>query len=335
MKTIAELEKAGLIRKASALETPQVIRSGSLGLDWVLGRGWLRGGIHLLVGLEGSGKSTVALQCCLQAIKDGGRAIVIDLERGLWVDRLAEWNLTLDDLHIATGFLNLEEAYDTIIAAIGHYDVIVVDSLSAISNYAEAEASIKEKQYAIGAREVNSLIRHILAKINRVSTQRVNGETVPLPVVILISQVRSDLSTGGRNEWFSPVGGHGVRHYAHIWLDFRVAGVVHAEHDFFGKQIVAIDIQVFSRKNKIAPPFRRANLRLVIRPFYNLNPPAIDPVYDILAFGEFLGVIKRRGAWFELDDGEKVQGAAGFYKLDPDTIERLKNAVWEKLQNLR
>ncbi len=323
---LEKLRKEGLVVKASELAPLERLSCGNISMDYITGGGWLRGGIHLLAGPEGVGKSSLVAH----SIRAGQRtadatAIVIDLETSWSREWLQAWNLDLEKIHIARGFASLEDAYDALVGSIGYYDFVVLDSLSAIAAEAEASASVKERQYAPGAREANALLRRLVARHNAIQRQVQSGN-LKNSIIVIISQVREMIGGAPSGQSYTPVGGHGIRHLAHIWIDCRVKERLKDDDG----RVIAFEIALRTLKNKTAPNFRVAFARLVIRPYEGLTPPTFDPYWDLLVWGELTGIIKRSGAWYAVDGNDKLrwQGANGIYRLPQEVVDMLQSRIY-------
>ncbi len=169
-------------------------------------------------------------------------------------------------------------------------------------------------------------MRRVLSKLNAS-----NANTI----IVLISQVRDTLNQPAAG--FSPVGGHGLRHYAHVWLDFKIRGRVTVEVGDARqttKQHIGIMVSVTSLKNKTAPPFRTAEFVLILHPYKTITPPALDPYYDVFVWGERLGVITHKGAWYDVVGWNwKWHGREGFYTQPLEKVLALQKALRDIVLN--
>jgi len=317
--TIEKLVKEGVVVKASEMRPLERVPTGSLSLDYVLNGGWVKGAIHLIVGMEGVGKSTLAMTAIrqIQQQDENAQALVLDLERSWFVERLRDWNIDLNRVDIARPS-SLETAYDLAFCGVERYEIIVIDSISAIASEAEARASVAEKQYAPGAREANAFLRRLLSSLNGAKHN---------PLIIILSQVRDVLGFAGK---YSPVGGHGVKHYCHVWLDLHLRGYVTVEA---GENKIKVGQLISFRceKSKVGAPFRVAESILIFSPYKHLKPPTFDPYFEVMVWGERLGVITHRGAWYYCNlDGKEIrwQGREGIYAQPIEVIKEL----WEYLR---
>jgi len=314
--TWEQLIKKGLVKRASELTTLKRLSSHNISVDYVLGGGWVFGGIHLLSGIEGVGKSSLAMSVCQRLQQDYPDALtlVVDLERAWFIERLMEWNLDLNRINLARPS-TLEEAYDLILSGMEHCALVVVDSVGAIAGMAEADTSVKERQYAVGVRELNAFLRRMVSILNRLPNP---------PIILLLSQVRAVIGHPGND--YAPLGGHGLRHYAHIWLEMRHRGRLMIETaKGEDKEVVGFLLSITSRKNKTAPSHRTAEAVLLIKPFKTLKPPAWDYYFDLLTWGLRVGVIRQSGSWFEVPEiGLRWQGKEQIYNLPYDVVEQLR-----------
>jgi recombination protein RecA len=319
---IEQLIKEGIVKRASDLPPLERLPSGSLSVDYVLGGGWVRGAIHFLVGSEGVGKSSLTMTAIrqLQQRDENATAIVLDLERSWFPERLKDWAIDLNRVDIARPS-TLEQAYDIAFKGVEEYDVVVIDSIGAIASEAEAKASVAEKQYAPGAREANAFLRRIVSALNGSPKN---------PYIFILSQVRDTMNFAGHT---TPVGGHGIRHYSHIWLNMRLRGYVTIEVGDAKLQVGQL-IQIRSEKNKTASPFRIAELVLLLHPYKHLKPPTFDLYFEVLVWGEKFGLINHKGAWYSCVVGDKEikwQGREGIYQQPKEVIDELVGVLREQI----
>jgi len=317
---VEDLIKAGIIRRASDLPPLERLPSGSLSVDYVTGGGWVRGAIHLLVGSEGVGKSTLTMTAIKQMqLRDGeARALVLDLERSWFPERLRDWEIDLNRVDIARP-QTLEQAYDIAFKGVETYDAVVIDSISAIASEVEARASVAERQYAPGAREANAFLRRLLSTLNASPKN---------PYIFILSQVRDVINMMGRT---APVGGHGIRHYCHIWLDMHLRGYVTIEVGDTKLRVGQL-IALRCEKNKTAAPFHLAETVLLLHPYKHLKPPTFDLYFEALVWGEKYGLVTHKGAWYSCTlNGKEIkwQGREGIYQQPKEVIETLISALRE------
>jgi RecA/RadA recombinase len=254
----------------------------------------------------------------LQLRDENATAIVLDLERSWFPERLRDWAIDLNRVDIARPS-TLEQAYDIAFKGVEEYDVVVVDSIGAIASEAEAKASVAEKQYAPGAREANAFLRRLVSALNASPKN---------PYIFILSQVRDAMNFAGHT---TPVGGHGIRHYCHIWLSMRLRGYVTIEVGDAKLQVGQL-IQLRSEKNKTAPPFRIAETVLLLHPYKHLKPPTFDLYFEVLVWGEKYGLITHKGAWYScILNGREIkwQGREGIYQQPKEIIDELVSALRE------
>jgi len=325
MAVLEKFLREGKLIKASELPDVQMLPLGNISMDYVLGGGLCKGLIYLVSGPPSSGKSSFAVATAQAVMNAGGKALVVDLEHAWLKPRLASWGLSSsDNLYIAQDIPNLESAYSLVVEGINEFDLVIVDSIGAICTIAEEKATVAERQYAPGVREVNNMLRKVLPKL----------KSQDAAALILISQIREVIGGAGG---IRPVGGHALLHDAHVWLETRINSQLMLERDTPEgrvKEVVGLQLQLHTRKSKICPPFRRADVRLIIKPFKSLQPPCFDPYFDAFVWGQVCGLIVKTGSWFtiELDDKkEKFQGSEGIYGLDLQRLFQLREAIRERV----
>jgi RecA/RadA recombinase len=253
--------------------------------------------------------------------------LVLDFERSWLRERLESWGLLSDKVDIlCVG--SLEEGYDAVVAGLDIYDLIVIDSVNAIVAQAELGKSVEERVYAPGVREINALLRRMLPALGGLNSNA--------PAVIFTSQVREEIGSygGGR----AILGGHMLKHIAHVWIETTKADPLKVDVETpAGKveRVVGLSIRLFSQKNKFAPPFRRAQLRLLIRDYKTVKAPAFDPYFDTFSWGLLTGIIEQSGSYYIVKPlGLKLHGKEGIYSLDAEKFVAVREAVSKEVQRL-
>ena len=314
---LAQIEKQfgkGSIMKmdSQALQDIQVISTGSLGLDIALGVGGLpRGRVVEIYGPESSGKTTLTLQVIAEAQKAGGTAAFIDAENALDPQYAAKLGVNIDDLLISqpdTGEQALEIA-DMLVRS-GSVDVIVIDSVAALTPKAEIEGEMGEPQMGLQARLMSQALRKLTANIKRTNT-----------MVIFINQIRMKIGVMFGNPE-TTTGGNALKFYASVRLDIRRIGSIKKSDEVIGSET-----RVKVVKNKVAPPFREAIFDI-------LYGTGISRQGEIIELGVNAGIVDKSGAWYAYNKDRIGQGKdnAREYLIEhPEIAKEIEAKVREKL----
>ena len=301
---LSQIEKQygkGSIMKmdAEAIKDIEVVSTGSLGLDLALGVGGLpRGRVVEIYGPESSGKTTLTLQVIAEVQKLGGTAAFIDAENALDVTYAGKLGVKTEDLLISqpdTGEQALEIA-DMLVRS-GAVDVIVIDSVAALTPKAEIEGEMGEPQMGLQARLMSQALRKLTANIKRSNT-----------LVIFINQLREKIGVMFGNPE-TTTGGRALKFYSSVRLDIRRIASLKE-----GDEVIGSRAKVKVVKNKVAPPFREAEFDI-------LYGEGISKEGDLLDLGVDHKVIEKSGAWFSIDGERMGQGrenARQFLKDNPD-----------------
>ena len=271
---------------AEAIRDVQVVSTGSLGLDLALGVGGLpRGRVVEIYGPESSGKTTLTLQVIAEVQKTGGQAAFIDAENALDIGYAAKLGVKTEDLLIAqpdTGEQALEIA-DMLVRS-GAVDVIVIDSVAALTPKAEIEGEMGEPQMGLQARLMSQALRKLTANIKRTNT-----------LVIFINQLRMKIGVMFGNPE-TTTGGNALKFYASVRMDIRRIGAIKK-----GDEVIGSETRVKIVKNKVAPPFRSADFDI-------LYGEGISREGEVLELGVHHGVLEKSGAWYIYKDERLGQG---------------------------
>ena len=295
-----------------AIEDIQVVSTGSLGLDIALGVGGLpRGRVVEIYGPESSGKTTLTLQVAAEMQKVGGVCAFIDAEHALDINYAQKLGVNLQELLISqpdTG----EQALEIVDALVrsGSVDLIVVDSVAALTPKAELEGEMGDSLPGLQARLMSQALRKLTGTIKKSNT-----------MVIFINQIRMKIGVMfGSPE--TTTGGNALKFYASVRLDIRRIGSIKR-----GEEVVGNETKVKVVKNKVSPPFKEAEFDI-------LYGEGISREGEIIDMGVIAKVVEKSGAWYAYN-GEKIgQGKDNcreFLKENPALAVEIENKVRESL----
>src|SRR5512133_2657342 len=311
---LAQIEKqfgkGSIMRMAdgAVAEEVQDVSTGSLGLDIALGVGGLpRGRVVEIYGTESSGKTTLPLQTSAQMQKMGGTCAFIDAEHALDVGYAQKLGINLQELLISqpdTGEQALEIC-DALVRS-GGVDLIVVDSVAALTPRAEIEGDMGDSLPGLQARLMSQALRKLTGSINRTNT-----------LVIFINQIRMKIGVMfGKPE--TTTGGNALKFYASVRLDIRRTGSIKS-----GDEVIGSETKVKVVKNKVAPPFKTAEFDI-------LFGEGISREGEIIDMGVNANILDKSGAWYAYN-GEKIgQGrdnARDFLRENPALSQEIENKV--------
>ena len=288
----------------------EVISTGSLGLDIALGIGGLpRGRVVEIYGPESSGKTTLALHVLAEAQKKGGICGFIDAEHALDPVYAGKLGVKVQDLLISqpdTGEQALEIT-DTLVRS-GAIDVLVIDSVAALTPRAELEGEMGDMQPGMQARLMSKALRKLTASISKSRC-----------MVIFINQIRMKIGIMFGNPE-TTTGGNALKFYASVRLDIRRIGQIKDRDEVVGNQT-----RVKVVKNKVAPPFKQVEFDI-------MYGEGISKMGELVDLGVKAGIVDRAGAWFSHDGNRIGQGrenAKSFLKENPQVAHAIENAVRE------
>ncbi|WP_374658669.1 recombinase RecA [Inhella sp.] len=296
--------------EGEAIEDIQVVSTGSLGLDIALGVGGLpRGRVVEIYGPESSGKTTLTLQVIAQMQKLGGVAAFIDAEHALDVQYAQKLGVNLQDLLISqpdTG----EQALEIVDALVrsGSVDLVVVDSVAALTPRAEIEGEMGDQLPGLQARLMSQALRKLTATIKKTNT-----------MVIFINQIRMKIGVMFGNPE-TTTGGNALKFYSSVRLDIRRIGSIKK-----GDEVIGSETKVKVVKNKVSPPFKTAEFDI-------LYGEGISREGEIVDMGVLHKIVDKSGAWYAYQ-GEKIgQGkdnAREFLRENPDLAVEIENKIRE------
>ncbi len=289
-------------------ESIEAISTGSLGLDIALGIGGLpKGRVVEIYGPESSGKTSLTLSVIAAAQKAGGTAAFIDAEHALDTQYAAKLGVNLTDLLISqpdTGEQALEIT-DMLVRS-GSVDVVVVDSVAALTPRAEIEGDMGDSHMGLQARLMSQALRKLTGNIKKTNT-----------LVIFINQIRMKIGVMFGNPE-TTTGGNALKFYSSVRLDIRRIGAIKK-----GDEVVGAETRVKVVKNKVAPPFRQAEFDVMYGEGISLEG-------EIIEQGVQLKLIEKAGAWYSYN-GEKIgQGKDNvreYLKQNPDISKDLEDQI--------
>ena len=284
------------------------IPTGSLGLDAALGIGGLpRGRVVEIYGPESSGKTTLSLEVIAQAQRRGGTAAFVDAEHALDPGYAEKIGLDIDDLLVSqpdTGEQALEIT-DTLVRS-GAVDVVVIDSVAALTPKAEIEGEMGDSHVGLQARLMSQALRKLTANIKRSNT-----------LVIFINQIRMKIGVMfGSPE--TTTGGNALKFYSSVRLDIRRTGAIKK-----GDEVIGNETRVKIVKNKIAPPFKNVQFDILYGEGVSLHGELLD-------YGVAHGIVEKSGAWYGYGTDRIGQGrdnARNFLKEHPQTAGEIESEL--------
>ncbi|MCK9515785.1 MAG: recombinase RecA [Ottowia sp.] len=294
--------------EGEAIEGVQVVSTGSLGLDVALGVGGLpRGRVVEIYGPESSGKTTLTLQVIAEMQNIGGTCAFIDAEHALDTQYAQNLGVNLNDLLISqpdTGEQALEIT-DSLVRS-GAVDLVVIDSVAALTPRAEIEGEMGDSLPGLQARLMSQALRKLTASIKKTNT-----------MVIFINQIRMKIGVMFGNPE-TTTGGNALKFYSSVRLDIRRIGTIKK-----GDQAIGNETRVKVVKNKVSPPFKKAEFDI-------MYGEGISREGEIIDMGVTAGIVDKSGAWYAYN-GEKIgQGrdnVRNFLRENPDLAFEIENKV--------
>jgi len=290
----------------------EAISTGSLGLDIALGIGGLpKGRVVEIYGPESSGKTTLALQVVAEAQKAGGTAAFVDAEHALDPLYAGKLGVNIDDLLVSqpdTGEQALEIT-DMLVRS-SAVDVIVIDSVAALTPKAEIEGDMGDSHMGLQARLMSQALRKLTGNIKRSNT-----------LVIFINQIRMKIGVMFGNPE-TTTGGNALKFYASVRLDIRRTGAIKK-----GDEVVGNETRVKVVKNKVAPPFKQVEFEI-------LYGEGVSREGEIISLGVKEGLVDKAGAWYSYNGdrvGQGKENVRNYLKEHPDTAEEIESAIRARL----
>lgn len=315
---LAKIEKdfgKGAVMRLGETEIPKVeaISTGCLTLDVALGIGGIpKGRIIEIYGPESSGKTTVALHCVSEVQKIGGTAAYVDAEHALDPSYASKLGVNLDDLYISqpdSGEQALE-IVETLVRS-GAIDIIVVDSVAALTPQAELDGDMGDSHVGMQARLMSQALRKITAATSKSKC-----------TIIFINQLREKIGVMYGNPE-TTTGGKALKFYASVRIEVRKADAIKDGNDIIGNHVKAKVV-----KNKVAPPFKVAEFDIM----YGTGISNMGCVLDLAIEN---GFIQKSGSWFSYNDEKIGQGrdkAMEFLKAHPEVFEEVDAKIREKYE---
>ncbi|WP_345988797.1 recombinase RecA [Sulfurimonas sp. HSL1-2] len=291
------------------IEPISAISTGSIGLDLALGiNGVPEGRVVEIYGPESSGKTTLALQITSEAQKKGGICAFIDAEHALDIGYAKNLGVDVENLLVSQPDYG-EQALDIVetLARSGAVDLIVVDSVAALTPKVEIEGEMNDQQVGVQARLMSKALRKITGVLHKMNT-----------TIIFINQIRMKIGTMGYGSPETTTGGNALKFYASVRIDVRKIATLKQGESQIGNRVKAKVI-----KNKVAPPFRQAEFDIMFG-------EGISKEGELVDYGVKLDIIDKSGAWFSYEDVKLGQGRENVkqkFKEEPALAIEIENKI--------
>ncbi len=295
------------------IDNIEVIPSGSIGLDYALGvGGYPRGRIVEIYGPESSGKTTLAIHAIAEAQKQGGIAAFIDAEHAFDRFYAANLGVNVDELVISQPD-NGEQALDIADQLIrsAAVDIIVIDSVAALTPKAELEGDMGDNKVGLQARLMSQALRKLTSTISKTNT-----------TCIFINQLREKIGVLFGNPE-TTTGGNALKFYASVRLDIRKSSPIKD-----GDEVVGNEVKVKVVKNKVAPPFRRAEFEV-------MYGEGISRVGEVVDLGVNFGILEKSGSWYSYGGSKLGQGkeaTKAVLRDNPELQEEVTAKIYEAMK---
>ncbi|EEA8515383.1 TPA: recombinase RecA [Campylobacter jejuni] len=311
LKSLDKTFGKGTILRLGDKEVEQIdsIGTGSVGLDLALGIGGVpKGRIIEIYGPESSGKTTLTLHIIAECQKAGGVCAFIDAEHALDVKYAKNLGVNTDDLYVSQPDFG-EQALEIVetIARSGAVDLIVVDSVAALTPKAEIEGDMGDQHVGLQARLMSQALRKLTGIVHKMNT-----------TVIFINQIRMKIGAMGYGTPETTTGGNALKFYASVRLDVRKVATLKQNEEPIGNRV-----KVKVVKNKVAPPFRQAEFDVMFGEGLSREGELID-------YGVKLDIVDKSGTWFSYKDKKLGQGrenSKAFLKENPEIADEITKAI--------
>lgn len=306
--------KGTLIRLGDKVVVPtETISTGSLGLDLALGVGGLpKGRVIEIYGPESSGKTTLTLHAIAECQKTGGVCAFIDAEHALDVKYAKDIGVDTDNLLVSQPDFGEQalEILETVIRS-GAVDLVVVDSVAALTPKVEIDGDMDDQQVGVQARLMSKALRKITGLLNKMNC-----------TVIFINQIRMKIGMTGYGSPETTTGGNALKFYSSVRLDIRRIATLKQGENSIGNRV-----KVKVVKNKVAAPFKQAEFDIMFG-------EGISKIGELIDYGVKLDIIDKAGAWFSYGDSKIGQGRENskvFLKDNPEIAKEIENKILESM----
>ncbi len=308
-----EYGKGSIMRLGeSSIEPVDTISSGSIGLDYALGiGGYPRGRVIEIYGPESAGKTTLSMHAISETQKSGGIAAFIDAEHAFDLNYAKKLGIDVENLIISQPD-NGEQALeitDSLIRS-GSIDIIVIDSVAALTPRSEIEGEMGDSKMGLQARLMSQALRKLTATISKTNC-----------LCVFINQLRDKIGIVYGNPE-TTTGGNALKFYSSVRVDIRKISQIKIDENTIGNRVRAKIV-----KNKMAPPFRQAEFDIIFG-------EGINKIGEIIDMGSELNIIQKSGAWYSYDNNKLGQGREQVKKIlldNPDLSDEIELKIREKL----
>ncbi len=306
--------KGSLVRLGDKEVVPvEAISTGSLGLDLALGVGGLpKGRVIEIYGPESSGKTTLTLHAIAEAQRQGGVCAFIDAEHALDVVYAKNLGVDTDNLLVSQPDFGEQalEILETVIRS-GAVDLIVVDSVAALTPKVEIDGDMDDQQVGVQARLMSKALRKITGILHKMNC-----------TVIFINQIRMKIGMTGYGSPETTTGGNALKFYSSVRLDIRRIATLKQAENSIGNRV-----KVKVVKNKVAPPFKLAEFDIMFG-------EGISKMGELVDYGVKLDIVDKAGAWFSYNDSKIGQGKENskvFLRDNPEIAKEIENKILEAM----